>query len=159
VVSEQMLEIQQKIADRFDCVEDWFADPELGFKVLPISGYFVRSVAFDEFIARVKAMLPADVKLMIYDGWVIRMGMSNDTYQMIYGSKTWPRVPEGERVPTLEPLFLGEATGDPVGDLRVIYVPEGIECRLIFNKQTHMLAVPKEEETEERCVVAIRPKQ
>src|SRR5262245_47314230 len=119
-----MLEIQQKIADRFDCVEDWFADPELGFKVLPISGYFVRSVPFDEYIAKVKALLPDDVKLMLYNGAPINLSILRDEYIMVFGSKTWPRGAEGQPIPKLDPLFLGEAVGEPVRDVRIVHVPE-----------------------------------
>ena len=158
LVTEQMLEIQQKIRDSFDCVEDWFADPELGFKALPISGYFIRSVPFSEYIARVKQMLPDDVKLMIYDGAPIRLSNMNDTYTMIFGSKAWPVLPEGSLIPKLDPLFLGEATGEPVRDTRVVHVSEGIECHLVINKATHEVVFSKDLESEWRCVVIAKPK-
>lgn len=159
MVTDLMMIVQEKTVAQFDCVNDWFADPDLGFKVLPISGYFVRSVAFDEFISRVKAMLPDDVKLMLYDGQPIRRYIPKDEYMIVFGSKTWEKVAEGQIIPRLEPLFLGEAAGDPIRDLRIISVPDDIELCVIINKQTHAFIIPKGEETDDQCVVRVRPKR
>jgi hypothetical protein len=86
------------------------------------------------------------------------MSMPDDTYIMAFGSRTWPQAPEGSTMPRLEPLFLGAPVGAPIPDLRTIYVPEGIECRLLINKHTHTLSVPKAEETDGQCVVVVAPK-
>lgn len=148
---------EEMIEKSFNCVDSYSADPDLGFKILPITGDFIRSVDLDEFISRIKAMLPSDVKLIRYMGGPLRESMDRDEYGLVFGSKTWPRGPEGGILPRLEPLFLGEAVGAIVPDLRIIHVPEGIECRVVFNKQAHMLVVPKEEETEQCCIVVVRP--
>lgn len=158
-MTESAEKYQSEILSRFECIEDWFADPDLGFKLLPMSGQFIRSVDFDECIFRIKAALPKDAKLMLYDGVAIRLGIMEDLYYMIFGSKEWSIVPEGEIIPKLEPIFLGKAFGDPVSDLRVIHVPEGIECQLVINKRTHTLSIPREEETDEHCIVIAKPKQ
>lgn len=151
-------ELELKIQSQFDCVDDWFADPTLGLKALPISGQFIRTVDFDEFISRVKAMLPFDVKLMIFDDQVLRLAQPNDTWLMIFGSKDWPAVEEGQLLPRLQPLFLREATGDPLYDTHLLTVPSGVEFRLVVNKTTHTFFVRKETETEDSCVVVVRPK-
>lgn len=142
----------------FDCVADWFADPELGLKVLPVSGLLIRAVDLDTLISCIKVVLPSDAKLMTYDGAPLQMTWPDDECLMIFGSKTWPIVPEGQQLPRLEPVFLGEAVGAPVPDLRIIHVPEGIECRLVANKRTHALTIPKDEETDDQCVVIVTPR-
>jgi len=153
--------LQEELKARFNCVEYWETEPDVGLKRLRISGQFIRTVGLDEWVPRVKALLPADAKLILWDDAAIRMAEPNDIWLMFFGSKTWEIVPEGEIVPALQPLFLNEKIPDnPVFDLQVINpIPAGVELRLVINKHTHALLVPKEEETDEGCVVIVRPKE
>lgn len=150
--------LQGELKLRFNCVEYWQADPRMGLYTLPISGQFLRTVDLDIWTARLKAMLPADAQLMLYDGLPIIQRSQSDTILLHIGSMAWHCVGEGQMLPMMSPFFVGDAVENPAYNLRTFEAPKGVEVRLAVNKQTHALIVPKEEETDEMCVVVARPK-
>lgn len=92
MANEQLIQIQQEIADGSDRVQGWWPEPD-----------------------------------------------------KVIGSKTW--VETNEKI-----------DGNPIFDLQIVNaIPFGVELRLLVNKRTHTLVVPKEEETDEQCVVIVKP--
>lgn len=157
-MTDDMLNLPAEIASRFKCVEYYDADPEMGLRVLPMSGAFLRTVGWEEFATRLKAILPDDAQLLCLDGNPMSMRSQSDTFLITIGSMTWPRMTEGRLLPMLTPFFLRDAVEGSAHNLHAMAVPEGVEFRLMVNKQTHALEIPKGEETDDKCVVIVRPK-
>ena len=153
------LSLSQQLRQRFEPIEDFSeAYQEWGFKVLPITGAFMRSVNFEEFISRLKAALPRDARLLAIDDIAIRPEFMRDVWTMVFGSKEWPLVGEREALPRLEMLFLGDRAPTGTPDTRILgHVPVDVELVLTINKRTHSLVMRKEDETEDALTLRIQP--
>lgn len=151
-----------ELASRFSLIEDFSEEwAEYGFRLLPLGGDFLRSINgdIDAFVFMLKATLPKDVRLYTIDGIAFRQAWNRDVWYLTLASKTWGRVPQGEELPKLDPWFTGEPKGNPVWDTALFSPRAGIGLEVRVNKLTHILEIPKDQETETEMILIVKPRQ
>lgn len=164
--------ITELLADIFPILDGMNRDHfdqlrELGFRLLPMSGQFLRCVDQPELVSKIRKAIPSDAVVITLDGQIVRVhpgiqGYGSDTFAICFGSKEWPVVPEGTLIPQLEMLIFGERPDLDRDILHRITVPvldPSASYELRISKRAHRVDFIRELETEDQVILRVSKRE
>lgn len=104
-----MRSILQRYFESIDEWDIWRAYKDWGLMVVPFTGQLLGAADLDAFVFTIKTILPDDAKLVMVGGCGIQVSALSSESWMVFASKQWARVAEGESIPRLHPVELRQA--------------------------------------------------
>lgn len=160
-----MIDLDGALRQTFPIISDWSEEhAALGFRAMPFSGKFARSMPLDVVLAKIKEALPSDAVIYSMDGLLYRMrggisGYGSDTYSIVFGSSTWEALPEGSLCPELYPMFHEMPVKEDGEAYRIElnHFSPPASYEIVIDKRTQVFEIPRDRETEEQVVIVIQP--